>query len=275
MANIFQITNFSKAGPGIDKNGPTKKRFFLFFDIFFRKFWKLILLNLLYIAFCIPIVTIGPATAGFVYVLRNFSEEKHAFLWGDFIGAFKRNWKQSVGMTVINVLIVIILSVAIPFYYDWLNQSRSNFFYIPLGLCIFVAIAALFMNYYSYLMIVSLDLKLKQIIKNSLILSIACLKTNLLTTLFIALIAAPLYLFYMFAFPIILGIGISMIGLIICFNSYRHILKYVVEPFYKKQNENQPDLDESPDEAIFKDIGTQEVAVEIKNEKIKKNRTIK
>ena len=63
--------NYSKPGPGVDKDGPQKKRFFYFFELFGRKFWKLIELNLLYLVCCIPIVTIGPATCGLVYILQG------------------------------------------------------------------------------------------------------------------------------------------------------------------------------------------------------------
>lgn len=85
--------NYAKEGPGIDKNAPQKKRFFLFWDIYFRKFWKLIQLNLVYFLFYIPagaglyfmlmdginlvsillilisVVLLGPATAGVTYVV--------------------------------------------------------------------------------------------------------------------------------------------------------------------------------------------------------------
>ena len=34
-----------KEGPGVSKDAPEKKRFFLFFELYFRKFWKMIELN--------------------------------------------------------------------------------------------------------------------------------------------------------------------------------------------------------------------------------------
>lgn len=76
---FFGLFNYSKPGPGVDKNGPKKKRFFLFFELYFRKFWKMIELNLLFLVCCIPIVTIGPAIAGMTYVLRNYALGKAHF----------------------------------------------------------------------------------------------------------------------------------------------------------------------------------------------------
>lgn len=49
-----------------------KRRFFVFIEVFFHKFWKLIGLNLLFLLSCIPVVTIGPALCAMAYVTRNF-----------------------------------------------------------------------------------------------------------------------------------------------------------------------------------------------------------
>ena len=85
------FNNYLKEGKGVSKEQNTP-RLILFFQIYFRKFWNLISLNLLYIAFCIPIITIGPATAAMTKILRNYAREEHAFLWGDFLETFKKNF---------------------------------------------------------------------------------------------------------------------------------------------------------------------------------------
>ena len=54
MAGFLGFGNFQKPGKGVKKNEPEKKRFFQFFELFFRKLTKLIQLNLLYLLFCIP-----------------------------------------------------------------------------------------------------------------------------------------------------------------------------------------------------------------------------
>ena len=46
---------FEKTGVGIPKNAPKKKGILRFFELFFRKFWKLIEVNLLYSVFFIPL----------------------------------------------------------------------------------------------------------------------------------------------------------------------------------------------------------------------------
>lgn len=60
---FFGLFNYSKPVRVSIRMGLKKKRFFLFFELYFRKFWKMIELNLLFLVCCIPIVTIGPAIA--------------------------------------------------------------------------------------------------------------------------------------------------------------------------------------------------------------------
>ena len=59
MGLISNMFNYSKPGPGVEKEEQQKRRFFLFFELFFRKFWKLIQLNLLYLLFWIPPLIAG------------------------------------------------------------------------------------------------------------------------------------------------------------------------------------------------------------------------
>lgn len=108
--------DFESRGSGISKNTPRKKGIVLFFEIFLRKFWKLIEVNMLYFVFFIPIflmlaslafiknstlslicagisliifvVCIGPATAGMTKIMRNYVLEKHSFIVNDFFKAF-------------------------------------------------------------------------------------------------------------------------------------------------------------------------------------------
>ena len=77
---FFGLFNYNKPGPGVDKGETNKNRFFHFFELYFRKFWKLLELNLLFLLCCVPIVTIGPAIAGFTYILRNYADERPTFM---------------------------------------------------------------------------------------------------------------------------------------------------------------------------------------------------
>lgn len=53
------FNNYLKEGPGIDKNAPKKKGIFLFFEVFFRKFFKLIKAGIFYFLESIPFLAIA------------------------------------------------------------------------------------------------------------------------------------------------------------------------------------------------------------------------
>ena len=47
---------YDRPGPGIKKDGPQKKTIFVIFEIWFRNFWKLIKVSLVYSALKILII---------------------------------------------------------------------------------------------------------------------------------------------------------------------------------------------------------------------------
>lgn len=268
---FFGLFNYSKPGPGVDKDAPKKKRFFLFFELYFRKFWKLIQLNLLFLVCCIPIVTIGPAICGMTYVLRNYANEKPTFLLSDFWDAFKSNWKQGFALWFIFTLITVVAGTS--FFWYFVNSATSWAMLIPYGLCILFCLIFLFVQFYAYLMAITVELKLRYILKNCLIFAFQGAKTNIITAFFVLLIAIPTALFFPLTIPIIALLAFSTIGFITVFNSYPYIVKYIIEPQEQKMREERGELDDEDDEdeeeddVIFTDIGTQEVPVAQNNGK--------
>ena len=272
LGGFFGLFDYNKAGAGVSKNAPKKRRLFLFFEIYFRRFWKLILLNILYFVFCIPIITIGPATSGFVFVLRNFSQERHADVVSDFFSAFRKNFKQSFLMGIIDFIFVVLMSVSIYFYF--MRSADNSFLYFPLIICISMTIIFIMMHFYIHLMIVTLDLKLKPILKNAFFLSFLGIKTNAITFLLLIVLnfplillpftmeiaAIPLLLMFVAIFPL------SLSGFIICFNSYQYIQKFVIDPYYKEIGEENPEYAHlaKDEDAVFKDRGGDEKPIKSK-----------
>ena len=84
MAGFFGLFNYEKEGPGISKNAPKKKTFIVFFETFFRNFWKFITINLVYDLISVPVLTNGLASAGLTNVTRNIARDKHSFGLSDF-----------------------------------------------------------------------------------------------------------------------------------------------------------------------------------------------
>ena len=75
----FGLFNY-KPSPGVDKGRPIKNRFSTFFELYFRKFWKLLELNLLF-ALLRPHCDHWANIAGiYLYSSPNYADERQP-LW--------------------------------------------------------------------------------------------------------------------------------------------------------------------------------------------------
>ena len=164
MAGFFGLFNYEKEGPGISKNAPKKKTFIVFFETFFRNFWKFININLVYSIVSIPIVTNGLAAAGITNVTRNIARDKHSFGLSDFFETTKKNWKQALPVGIINALLYIILFYDIYFFNF---ASEGTIAIVGLALALSMTFIFTVMQFYIWTLMITFDFKLKQLYKNS------------------------------------------------------------------------------------------------------------
>ena len=117
MAGFFGFMNYQKEGPGIQKDGPKKKTFIVFFETFFRNFWKFTTINLVYCLISLPIISNGFARVGLTHVARNTARDKHSFGFSDFFETIKKNFKHSLLAGIINAIIIIIINPIIILFF--------------------------------------------------------------------------------------------------------------------------------------------------------------
>lgn len=263
MAGFFGLFNYEKEGPGISKDAPKKKTFIVFFETFFRNFWKFITINLVYFVISIPLITNGLASAGLTNVTRNIARDKHSFGLSDFFETVKKNWKQSLIVSIINTVITAVLIFAISFYY---NNSNGIINTIGLSVSFCIALIFLMMNFYIWTMIITFKLSIKQIYRNSFKFVFINMKMNLLCGIVLLLVYA-VYIAIFLLIPNYLVLTVELI-LILCtlpafrflliqFCTFPSIKKYIIDPYYE----------EHPDEDIElrRNLGI-EIENEIKNE---------
>lgn len=248
MGKLFGMFDPTREGPGVSKNEPQKKRFFLFFDIYFRKLTKIILLNLIYVLMCIPIVTIGPATAGMTYCMRNFAREEHADI-SDFFDQFKKNFWQSLAVSIILFFGFAVIIFGIIFY-DALLKQGNMFGFVGFCICVMAAVLFLFMSYYFYMMIVTFRLKIRQLFKNAFLFAFIGLGRNIITTIILAIIYGWFFIYGVYpavlplfdpeapvflesaclAFALYLVFIPSLTSLIVNFNIYPCVKQFMIDP---------------------------------------------
>ncbi len=269
------FTNYNDSGSGVAKKAPQKKPFFRFVDAFVNKFWVLIQINLIYVLFCLPVVTFGPATAAMTALMRNIYLEKPQFIFHDFWQAFKKNFRQSFIIGILDVLAIGLGIFAFLFYTPYLDTEDNYWLYCALTMA--AEVIFLITNFYIYPQIVALNLRMPAILKNSVILAFANLKGNLIT-LAVFLIYAVLFMF----FPPVMAVAslvfpLAFMGLVSIFCCYPFIQKLIINPFYESigaKNPELPDYDED-DDAVFEDKGGEEAPIKMKKERSRSSKTIR
>ena len=248
----------TKTGKGISKNKKEKRAFFLFMDLFQRKFWKLIELNLIYILFCLPIVTFGPATAAMTKMLRYFYTEKPVFLFNDFLKAFKENFKQSFFVGIADILFMVSFFLYSKFLLPEMELEGINWLYY--GLVLLVTVVFIIGNFYVYVQMVTLTLKMPAILKNSLFLVFVSIVPNLVSLSIFVLVLTLTLLYIPYSLAVMGLIGFAFVGLVAVFNSYRVVVRIIVNPYYESRGEKNPEMpDEENKDALFTDRGEEEV----------------
>ena len=126
------------------------------------------------------------------------------------------------------------------------------------------------MRYYIYLQMVTFDLKIWKIIKNSLIFTLLGIKRNLLALLgvlvlgaleiFFLIGAGGLLLPFAVALPLILMLSIS--SLMKIYAAYFKVKELMIDPYYAEHPEERPDRHFDDDEIVMHDDVTERERLE-------------
>ena len=213
--------NYDKVGPGIDKNAPKKKGIALYAELFFRKFWLLIEANILYFTVSLPVIAVyniiimtylpdglnemkwqfsliltaiitvlwgtGPATGGYVYLLRNFAREEHVWLRSDFFEKSRETFKIGITVLLCDLVLLILGANAVIFYSSLMKEgvALAKYAFVAIIFCFTIYT---FMHYYIYEFGVTFEDKMRKTIRNSLLLGMAEIPANLIFTVFVILL---------------------------------------------------------------------------------------
>ncbi len=300
---------YMKEGKGVEKRNPDDPRISLFFELLFRKFGRLVKLNLLYIVCCIPtflvmmllsgllsariinacapvlaqgmglaapdmanaefsrtiatldigarviisfIVAImwgmGPVTAGFTYILRNYAREEHAWLFADFFGKTKQNFGQALVVWIVDLFAFAILTTAFLFYF-----AQSGLLHYMSYIILSVTIIYTAMHFYIYQCMITFKLSIKDVFKNSAIFALVEGPKNLLLEfilLFVHLVLPYMAMlngwsvwFWLIFIVLEFFVLIAASGFTVNFWVYPVLEKYIIEA--EKKTEDTKELENS------------------------------
>ena len=245
MAGFFGLFNYEKEGPGISKNAPKKKTFIIFFETFFRNFWKFITINLVYSLINLPLVTSGLAAVGLTNVTRNIARDKHSFGLSDFFETIKKNWKQGLIAGIINVLLYVIIMFD---FYFFFCSKEGIFATIGMAIAFMFFLILTFMNYFIWTLIITFNFSLKQVFKNSFKFSIINFKLNFLCLIITVLIhAVYIAILFLLSKWFLLVLTVEIMIYLITYPAFKYLLvqfcvfpsikKHIIDPYYAEHPE--------------------------------------
>lgn len=139
----------------------------------------------------------GPISCGYTFLLRNFAREEHVWLSSDFFEHTKKNFKQSIIMFIIDIVVLVTGINAIYFYWqisETMPMLKYVAYVLSAAMCIFTV-----MHFYMYEFLVTFKCSIMEVYKNSLIMTFATLPMNIFLVLFVVIVS---YLFFSILTPI-------------------------------------------------------------------------
>ncbi len=156
-----------------------------------------LLLGLLWILFSLPIITIGAATTAAYAVALKLAGGEDGYVIKSFITSFKRNFKQGTLLWLIILLTAFILLCNVDLYINVLG-GKVAILLLP------IAVLGSFLTFimaYAFPLLATFDNRIKDIIKNSVVIAIAYMP---LTLIILGIIAGLFLIIYYIYLPFII-----------------------------------------------------------------------
>ncbi len=199
-----------------------------FFFVLGTHFWKMISLNLLFLVFSIPVITIPAALCGINRALIKLYRDGNCFVWTEFYKEFRANLWKALPFGCIGAICLFA-----SYYFLSLGTSISSngveVISTALGI-VLLSFTVLFLNYV-FVFLPTLDLPNRQIAKNAFIFLITEWKTNMVILGSVAITALfNVTLFPLSLFTLVL-FSIAFMQYVICSAVNHPLQKRVIAPF--------------------------------------------
>ena len=267
--------DYTKVGPGVDKNAPKKRGIFLYFELLGRYFWKIVKSNMLYTAISLPVLMLyhyiflcvfgsaygidgditvinrnavlvtvllailwgtGPVSCGFTHLLRGMAREEHVWISLDFFKRSKECFKHSLVFLLVDVAVVLTSVVSLSVYATY-AETKSALFLIPSAIIVVGLILYTFMHFFMYEFEITFENSIKEVYKNSFIMAIATFPMCIFITAIICVLSYCL-----------LGVLTGIAIVIITFLCWVGIMRFIID-FYSARLIKRRFLKETPEES--------------------------
>lgn len=216
----------TKPGPGVNEP-PPEKGILLFFFVLKNHFVKIVALNLLFILFSLPVITIPAALCAVNRVIIIVMRDGGCHLFSDFWKEFKGSFWRGLLIGVLYAAAMVLLYMC-ALYYPVLVGSKTVgiiMFAVSLALMLFFTVVIT----YAFVMCAWFNLKVFAIIKNSLLIAVISPLQSLI--MLVAPIGLNVLMILLFpkSIPLIITITIGLAQLIACVCAKTPFEKHLVK----------------------------------------------
>jgi len=171
----------------------------------------------------------GAPTAAMTYVMRNYREDRHAWMWADFISKLRSHLKIGTLTYIIDTVFLFLLGINFWFYSSMAQQEKNAVAFILAGLMGLLAIIYSLMHCYIYPIMISFDLRLRDIYKYSFILAMG--KLPITAAAFFAVLLFATLISYLACYVIVYA---ALLVPILLFTFSAYINLFITYPTIKK-----------------------------------------
>ena len=195
-----------KKAPDRDVEPPPEHEAARFFFLLTTHMTKLFVANVLFLLFCLPVVTIPAALSGLSRVCMLLVRDGVSFVWTDFITEFKASFKMSIAVFLASV--VFLPSAYLCIYIGKSTEGASSFLLFVLAALIFFW--SLLMTCYAYAMMSICNLGAGAIIRNAASLIFLEPKTDV----FLTLLVGGIVIAFLWLLPYSLPVALILFSLL-------------------------------------------------------------
>ena len=218
---------FNRPGRGIDPNAPKKQGVALFFEILWREFWELLKLNMLFLLFCLPVVTIPAAITAMSGITLTMVRDENHFLWQDFLRVFKREFGRSLAAGWIVLLGMAATGYGVIFYSGMADMGWFRLVPSALGAVGFVILYC--MTFYVFPQLALLNVPVKAVLKNAFFLTFVCMRRNIVMFFVTAVLLTLGFGLLPYSVPALAMLLLSACSLVVSFQAYPAMRQYLFE----------------------------------------------
>ena len=192
------------------------------------------------------LVTYGWQKVASTYILRSLVRGDGVFMFSDYFYAIRRNLKQGFVMGLLDSVAIFALVFDFLYFLNSPATGMNNFMYVMVFALILIYGI---MRFYTYLMLVTFNMKLSKILKNALIFTVLGIKRNILALLGIVALTGISVLLIVFLVPMKLAFVIllpflcllAFCGFMYTYAAYPVLQKYMIDPVIKTSAEDAKD----------------------------------